>query len=73
MEELELKSTIMSCQMDELSDAERHLVELAIEATESKLCPIFTFQCRCSRTACQWSGDHWLQSGKCSLSIGALR
>ena len=32
MEELELKSTIMSCQMDELSDAERHLVELAIEA-----------------------------------------
>ena len=43
MEELELKSTIMSCQMDELSDAERHLVELAIEATSRSYAPYSHF------------------------------
>ena len=33
MRELELKSVIKVCNMDELSAEEKHLVELAIEAT----------------------------------------
>ena len=33
MRELELKSVIKVCDMNELSAEERHLVELAIEAT----------------------------------------
>ena len=43
MEELELKSTIQACQMEELNDAERHLVELAIEATSRSYAPYSHF------------------------------
>lgn len=43
MEELELKSTIQACQMEELSDTERHLVELAIEATSRSYAPYSHF------------------------------
>ena len=37
MKELELKSTIHVCQMDELTAEERHLTELAIEATSRSI------------------------------------
>ena len=34
MQELELKSKIQVCQMDELTPEEQHLILLAIEATD---------------------------------------
>lgn len=43
MKELELKSTIKVYQMEELSDAERHLIELAIEATGRSYAPYSHF------------------------------
>jgi cytidine deaminase len=43
MEQLELKSTIMVCQLDELTDTERHLVEAAIEATSRSYAPYSHF------------------------------
>ena len=39
MRELELKSVIKVCNMDELSAEEKHLVELAIEATSRSYAP----------------------------------
>ena len=43
MEQLELKSVITACQLDELSPAEQHLVSLAIEATERSYAPYSHF------------------------------
>ena len=43
MEELELKSTIYACQIDELTAEESHLVELAIEATGRSYAPYSKF------------------------------
>lgn len=43
MEELELKSVIKVCQMEELSSEERHLIELAIEATSRSYAPYSKF------------------------------
>ena len=43
MKELELKSTILVCQMDELTAEERHLTELAIEATSRSYAPYSKF------------------------------
>ena len=43
MENLELKSEIKVCQMDELTDEERHLIELAIEATGRSYSPYSKF------------------------------
>ncbi len=43
MEKLELKSTILSCQMDELNDEERHLIEISIEATNHSYAPYSKF------------------------------
>jgi cytidine deaminase len=43
MENLELKSLIKVCQLDELSSEERHLVELAIEATNHSYSPYSHF------------------------------
>ena len=44
MKELEIKSTIKVCQMEELTDEERHLVELAIEATNRSYAPYSHFR-----------------------------
>ena len=43
MKELELKSVIQACQMDELSAEEQHLVNLAIEATGRSYAPYSNF------------------------------
>ena len=43
MKQIELKSTITECQMNELSAEERHLVELAIEATGHSYAPYSNF------------------------------
>ena len=43
MKELELKSVIQACQMDELSTEEQHLVNLAIEATHRSYAPYSHF------------------------------
>lgn len=43
MEELELKSVIKVCDMKELNAEERHLVELAIEATSRSYAPYSKF------------------------------
>ena len=43
MRELELKSVIKVCNMDELSAEEKHLVELAIEATSRSYAPYSKF------------------------------
>ena len=43
MKELELKSTIQVCQMEELSEAERHLIALAIEGTKRSYAPYSKF------------------------------
>lgn len=43
MKELELKSTILAYSMEELSDAECHLVELAIEGTKRSYAPYSKF------------------------------
>lgn len=43
MKELELKSTITVCQMEELTEAERHLIELAIEGTNRSYAPYSKF------------------------------
>ena len=43
MEELELKSVIKVCQMAELIPEERHLIELAIEATSRSYAPYSKF------------------------------
>ena len=43
MKELELKSVIQACQMDELSAEEQHLVNLAIEATGRSYAPYTNF------------------------------
>ena len=43
MEELELKSVIQVCQPEELTDEERHLLELAIEATQRSYAPYSKF------------------------------
>lgn len=43
MEELELKSIIQVCQPEELTDEERHLLELAIEATQRSYAPYSRF------------------------------
>lgn len=43
MRELELKSVIKVCDMNELSAEERHLVELAIEATGRSYAPYSKF------------------------------
>jgi cytidine deaminase len=43
MRELELKSVIQVCDMDELSAEERHLIELAIEATNRSYAPYSKF------------------------------
>jgi cytidine deaminase len=44
MEQLELKSTISVCQMEELTAAEQHLIELAIEATTRSYAPYSHFR-----------------------------
>lgn len=44
MEKLELKSTIQVCSMEELTDAEKHLIELAIEATGRSYAPYSHFR-----------------------------
>lgn len=44
MEILELKSTIQVCSMEELTDAEKHLIELAIEATGRSYAPYSHFR-----------------------------
>ena len=44
MENLELKSFIKVCQMDELSQEERHLLEMAIEATYRSYSPYSHFK-----------------------------
>lgn len=43
MKELELKSVIQACQMDELSTEEQHLVNIAIEATHRSYAPYSHF------------------------------
>lgn len=43
MEKLELKSTIQVGSMEELTDAEKHLIELAIEATGRSYAPYSHF------------------------------
>ena len=43
MKELELKSVIQACQMEELSAEEQHLVNLAIEATGRSYAPYSNF------------------------------
>ena len=43
MEKLEIKSTIMVTQMDELTETERSLIELALEATERSYAPYSNF------------------------------
>lgn len=43
MQELELKSLIKVCQMDELSSDEQHLIEMAIEATKRSYAPYSQF------------------------------
>lgn len=43
MQELELKSTIQVCQMDELTPNEQHLLQLAIEATGRSYAPYSKF------------------------------
>lgn len=43
MKELELKSVIQACQMEELSAEEQHLVNLAIEATSRSYAPYSHF------------------------------
>lgn len=43
MKELELKSVIQACQIDELSTEEQHLVNLAIEATHRSYAPYSHF------------------------------
>ncbi len=43
MRELELKSVIKECNMDELSAEEKHLIELAIEATSRSYAPYSKF------------------------------
>jgi len=43
MQELELKSTIHVCQMEELTADEQHLIELAIEATSRSYAPYSHF------------------------------
>lgn len=43
MEELELKTVIHVCQMDELTVEERHLIERAVEATERSYAPYSNF------------------------------
>ena len=44
MEKLELKSVIKVCQTEELSEEERHLIELAIEATDRSYSPYSHFK-----------------------------
>ena len=43
MEKLDVKSTIMVAQMDELTDTERSLIELAIEGTNRSYAPYSNF------------------------------
>lgn len=43
MKNLELKTTITECQLEELSQQDRHLVELAIEATNRSYAPYSHF------------------------------
>ena len=43
MEQLELKSVITACQLEELSPADQHLVTLAIEATQRSYAPYSHF------------------------------
>ena len=43
MEELELKSVIKVCQLEELTAEEQHLIELAIEATQRSYAPYSNF------------------------------
>ncbi|MBR1394086.1 MAG: cytidine deaminase [Prevotella sp.] len=43
MKEIELKTTITAYQLEELTEAERHLVELAIEATSRSYAPYSRF------------------------------
>ena len=43
MKNLELKTTIKECQLEELSQQEQHLVELAIEATNRSYAPYSHF------------------------------
>ena len=44
MENLELKSVMKVCQTDELSEEERHLIELAIAATDRSYSPYSKFR-----------------------------
>ena len=44
MEKLELKSVIKVCQTEELSEEERHLIQLAIEATDRSYSPYSHFK-----------------------------
>lgn len=43
MQELELKSTIQVCQMDELTAEEQHLIQQAIQATDRSYAPYSQF------------------------------
>ena len=43
MKDIELKTTIKECQLEELSAEERHLVEMAIEATNRSYAPYSNF------------------------------
>lgn len=43
MKDIELKTTIKECQLEELTAEERHLVEMAIEATNRSYAPYSNF------------------------------
>ena len=43
MKELQLKSNILECQLEELTEEEQHLVSLAIEATHNSYVPYSHF------------------------------
>ena len=44
MQKVELKTVIKSCQMDELTPEEQHLIQLAIEATDRSYAPYSRFR-----------------------------
>ena len=43
MQEIELKSVVKVCQMDELTSDEKHIVEMAIDATNRSYAPYSKF------------------------------
>jgi len=62
MKTIDISINIGFCQQEELSEADQHLIQRAVEATGNSYSPY-------SRFRVEWYRSYWSQSGECCFSI----